>query len=37
MVDAGHLVNFREYDGGHDPDCWAVDLPEALAWLLRDR
>jgi enterochelin esterase family protein len=34
MVDAGQLVHFREYDGGHDPACWAVELPEALAWLL---
>jgi enterochelin esterase family protein len=29
-------IRLAEYDGGHDPACWARELPEALAWLLTD-
>ena len=36
MADAGHVDHFEEYDGGHDPACWARELPEALAWLLNE-
>lgn len=31
----GHEIHLHEYDGGHDPACWAAELPQALAWLLR--
>lgn len=30
---AGHDIHLNEYDGGHDPTCWAAELPSALAWL----
>ncbi len=31
----GHDIHLHEYHGGHDPACWADELPEVLAWLLR--
>lgn len=27
-------VHSHEYAGGHDPACWAAELPAALTWLL---
>jgi enterochelin esterase-like enzyme len=33
----GYGVSDREYDGGHDPECWRDDLSLALAWALRRR
>jgi enterochelin esterase family protein len=36
MTEAGHLIHCNEYDGGHDPDCWKAELPQALTWLLQD-
>ncbi|MFH8343735.1 alpha/beta hydrolase-fold protein [Streptomyces sp. NPDC018045] len=30
----GHLVTYREYNGGHDHACWAGGLAEGLADLL---
>jgi len=30
----GYTVQYREYDGGHDPDCWRDDLALALPWAL---
>ncbi len=32
---AGHSVYFSEFDGGHDPVCWAGELAESLFWLLQ--
>jgi enterochelin esterase family protein len=31
---AGAAVQLNEFDGGHDPACWAAELPAALDWLL---
>jgi len=31
----GYGVSYREYDGGHDPECWRDDLSLALPWALR--
>lgn len=31
----GYSVSYREYDGGHDFDCWRDDLSLALAWMWR--
>jgi enterochelin esterase family protein len=28
----GYGVTYREYDGGHDPNCWRDDLRLALPW-----
>jgi enterochelin esterase family protein len=28
----GYSITHREYDGGHDPQCWRDDLALALAW-----
>jgi enterochelin esterase family protein len=33
----GYGVSYREYDGGHDPECWRDDLSGALRWALRRR
>ena len=30
------IVRSHEYSGGHDPACWAAELPDALTWLLKD-
>jgi enterochelin esterase family protein len=30
----GH-VHYNEFSGGHDPACWAEELPQALTWLIR--
>ena len=30
-------VTFRTFDGGHDPRCWAEELPEAMEWASRRR
>jgi enterochelin esterase family protein len=27
-------VRFAEFSGGHDPACWARELPDALTWLM---
>jgi enterochelin esterase-like enzyme len=31
----GYSINCREYDGGHDPECWRDDLALALPWAWR--
>ena len=31
----GHNIHTHVYNGGHDPACWAVELPQALEWLMR--
>ena len=31
----GYRVSYREYDGGHDPECWRDDLSLAQRWVLR--
>ena len=31
----GYRVSYREYDGGHDPECWRDDLSLALPWVWR--
>jgi enterochelin esterase family protein len=28
-------VHYAEFSGGHDPACWAAELPHALSWLTR--
>lgn len=28
-------LHYSEFFGGHDPICWATELPEALSWLLQ--
>ncbi len=28
-------LHYYEFPGGHDPICWAKELPEALRWLLQ--
>jgi enterochelin esterase family protein len=33
----GYSVSYRQYDGGHDPDCWRDDLSLALPWAWRRR
>jgi enterochelin esterase family protein len=30
-------LHFSEYSGGHDPACWAEELPHAIDWLLGSR
>jgi enterochelin esterase-like enzyme len=37
LTDAGHDARLVEFHGGHDPTCWAAELPEALAWLMPKR
>ncbi len=32
---SGHDIHSHEYNGGHDPACWAAELPQSLAWLMR--
>lgn len=32
----GHDIHLHEYNGGHDPACWAAELPKALAWVMKD-
>ncbi len=34
LIGSGNRVRFNEFCGGHDPACWADELPHALAWLL---
>lgn len=34
LQNAGHVVRPTEFDGGHDPVCWAEELSPALTWLL---
>jgi enterochelin esterase-like enzyme len=36
LTAAGHTIHLNEYDGGHDSACWGEELPEALAWLIKD-
>lgn len=37
MPPRGAEVRFEFFEGGHDPACWAAELPAALAWLGRSR
>jgi enterochelin esterase-like enzyme len=32
----GNEVRYAEFSGGHDPQCWAAELPEALRWLVHE-
>lgn len=34
LLGAGHVVRYSEYAGGHDPTCWAAELPSALRWII---
>jgi len=34
LESAGVMVHYSEFPGGHDPACWASELPTALMWLL---
>ncbi len=29
-------VRYNEFPGGHDPACWAAELPQALPWLIQN-
>lgn len=33
----GYVVNFHEFDGGHEFDWWRRTLPDALCWAMRSR
>ncbi|WP_254507095.1 alpha/beta hydrolase [Anatilimnocola floriformis] len=33
MREKGYDLEYRTYDGGHDPVCWREDLQQALPWL----
>jgi iron(III)-enterobactin esterase len=33
--DRRYSISYREYDGGHDPECWREDLALALPWAWR--
>jgi enterochelin esterase-like enzyme len=37
LTASGATVRLNNYPGGHDPQCWAAELPESLNWLLDDR
>ncbi|MGD8278266.1 MAG: hypothetical protein PVH00_09585 [Gemmatimonadota bacterium] len=30
----GYALHYREFFGGYEQVAWAVQLPDALAWLL---
>ncbi|EHD23285.1 MULTISPECIES: enterochelin esterase [Brenneria] len=34
LIAAGHQVNYRVYDGGHDSLCWRGGLIDGCRWLL---
>lgn len=34
MSRAGHEIHLNEFEGGHDPACWAAEMPEAIGWLV---
>ena len=34
LKNSGHIVNYVEYDGDHDPAKWRQTLPGALKWAL---
>ena len=36
LTACGGDVRYNEFHGGHDPRCWADELPQALAWLIQD-
>jgi len=33
LKSAGHTVDFSVYDGGHDAECWAEEMPDILKWI----
>ncbi|MDB6007537.1 MAG: putative esterase [Prosthecobacter sp.] len=35
LTAVGHDIHHHEYNGGHESACWAAELVEALAWLMR--
>ena len=35
LVSKGFVTNYRVFDGGHDPTCWAEDLVVALPWAIQ--
>ncbi|AIE86948.1 putative esterase [Fimbriimonas ginsengisoli Gsoil 348] len=34
LRNGGSRVAFNVFEGGHDPACWATELPSGLRWLL---
>ena len=34
LRNSGRTVNLNEFTGGHDPKCWAEELPMGMPWLL---
>jgi predicted alpha/beta superfamily hydrolase len=30
---AGHDVDYSVFEGEHDSECWAAEMPDALRWL----
>ncbi|MDC9594051.1 enterochelin esterase [Xenorhabdus sp. IM139775] len=37
LQEAGHNVNYRVFNGGHDVLCWRGGLIDGLSWLLADK
>jgi enterochelin esterase family protein len=37
LAEHGATVRYSGFAGGHDPACWAKELPAALDWLLENR
>lgn len=35
LREKGYSVSYREFNGGHDPECWREDLALALPWVWR--
>lgn len=36
LLDVGHQVNYRTYQGGHDVLCWRGGLVDGVRWLLAE-
>lgn len=36
LLDRGHQVNYRSFQGGHDVLCWRGGLVDGVRWLLTD-
>lgn len=34
LAGMGKNLHYTEFSGGHDPACWAAELPAALLWLV---
>src|SRR5690606_20082832 len=35
LGEAGAVVNFHEFEGGHSGECWRGELEEAVRWSLQ--